>query len=145
MSLVKARLKPHGVFCVYSNGTPEQAFALRETADAVFSHRESFFNGYLLILSNDPIDVNEASLAKSLAKDDPFWNEVRGYEGTSTASKILDQMDVPRLPGGDGRLVVTDDCPILEYPDFLRERMRAEQPSFSLPKPLPAYVSGVSK
>ena len=43
MRLVQSRLKKNGVFCVYSNGTPEQAFALRETADAVFAHRESFF------------------------------------------------------------------------------------------------------
>ncbi|MFK7817788.1 MAG: hypothetical protein AB8G99_03635, partial [Planctomycetaceae bacterium] len=132
LQLVQSRLKKSGVFCVYSNGTPEQAFALRETADSVFAHRESFFNGYLLVLSNDKIDVNQTSLAAKLERDDPFWTEVRECKVTSTAGQILQLMDSPRLPGGDGTLIVTDDRPILEYPDYLFDRLRKDQPTFSL-------------
>ena len=143
MRLVKSRLKKNGVFCVYSNGTPEQAFALRETTDSVFAHRESFFNGYLLILSNDKIEVNQADLATKLAQDDPFWREVRGCDVTSSAEQILELMDSPRLPRGDGSLIVTDDRPILEYPNYLFDRLQKDQPEFSLPQPLPAYITGV--
>ena len=85
MQLVSRRLNPGGIFCLYSNGSPEQAFAIRETADSVFPYRETFFDGYLVILSNDPIHIDEAALDSKLQSADPLWTEVQSYPETATA------------------------------------------------------------
>ncbi len=135
LTLVRERLKPQGVFCLYSNGTPEQAFALRETADHVFPHRETFFNGYLLVLSNDPIQFDRSQLAQRLQRTGPFWDEVRSNEETSSVSAVLTALDQPKLPGADGRFVVTDDRPFLEYPNWLGPRVAEAYPDLKLPAP----------
>jgi SAM-dependent methyltransferase len=135
LQLVSRRLKPGGVFCLYSNGTPEQAFTVRETADRVFPYRESFFDGYLVILSNDPIRVDHDVLSKRLNSADPLWQEIAGHQFTSSADQILGLLDVPGLPGSDGSLVISDDRPIVEYPEMLKQRLRVAELPFELPKP----------
>ena len=135
LTLLSGRLKPNGVVCLYSNGTPEQAFALRETADKVFAHRETFFNGYLVVLSNDPIRFDEATLATRIQQPGPFWDEVRSNAETATAAAILTSLDQPRLPGADGAFAVTDDCPFLEYPNWLAPRIAEAYPELRLPAP----------
>ncbi|MEZ6063622.1 MAG: hypothetical protein R3C19_25000 [Planctomycetaceae bacterium] len=141
LRLVSRRLKPGGVFCLYCNGTPEQAFLVRETADQVFAYRETFFNGYLAMLSNDPISLSEESLRHCLNSGDPMWTEVRGHAETSTAEKIAALRDVPRLPGFDRQLTVTDDCPIVEYPVTLQKRIAALNLPFQLPAPDSSHSS----
>jgi hypothetical protein len=133
--LVSRRLKRYGVFCLYSNGEPQQAFAVRQTAAEVFAGCESFMNGYLLVLSNDPIRINEASLTRRLASSDPLWREIAAYERTRDPAGILSLLDRPTLPWGDGRLVVTDDRPIVEYPAFLRREVRRLGYDIVLPAP----------
>lgn len=121
--LVSTRLKPGGVFCLYSNGTPEQAFAVRQTAAEAFAHHVSFFDGYLLICSNDPIDISEDVLRRRLASNDPLWKEIHGWHETRDAVSILSHLDIPPLPWGDGRLITSDDHPIVEYPQFLSQQV----------------------
>jgi spermidine synthase len=123
--LVSRRLKPGGVFCLYSNGTPAQALVVRQTAARVFPHRVSFSNGYLLLLSNDPIDLGEASLRERYRGSGPFWDEVRAHERTRDASAFLQLFDPPDFPWGRGDLVTTDDHPIVEYPNVVEARARA--------------------
>lgn len=133
--LVKRRLQSGGVFCLYSNGTPAQAFSIRQTADQVFPYRLSFFDGYLVMLSMEPIELDTDVLTRRLHSDDPLWQEIAGYEPTSTAQNILDSLDVPRLPGHGAVLVTTDDAPVVEYPQMLAERVRSLQLPFELPQP----------
>jgi len=133
--LVKSRLKPNGVFCLYSNGTPEQAFVIRETADQVFPYRETFFSGYMVICSNAPISFTQASILKKLNRNNDFWKEVKSHAHTSTPDKVLSLMDSPRLLPGDQDLIITDNSPIVEYPDFLKKRVADKNYPFSLPKP----------
>jgi len=133
--LIARRLKPGGVFCLYSNGSPGQAFSIRQTADQVFAHRESFFDGYLLILSNDPIQMDRDVLTDRLNSDDPLWQEIAAYTETSDADHILQTLDTPRLPGHRTAMIITDDRPVVEYPRMLREHIRISQLPFELPKP----------
>jgi spermidine synthase len=121
--LVSRRLKPGGVFCLYSNGTPEQAFVIRQTAAQVFPHRASFYAGYLLILSNDPIDLSTEALARRFERRDPLWDEIRACPTTRDPAAVRQMVDDPPLDWGDGRLVVTDDRPVVEYPAFVSRRM----------------------
>ena len=133
--LISKRLKPHGVFCLYSNGSPAQAFSIRQTADQVFAHRESFFDGYLVILSNDPISLNASTLQHRLNGHDSLWQEISGCAETSTADRILDLLDVPRLPGNASAPIVTDDHPVVEYPQMLATQIQDAQLPFDLPRP----------
>jgi spermidine synthase len=133
--LISSRLKPGGVFCLYSNGEPQQAFAIRQTAAQVFRGRESFLNGYLLVLSNEPIAINEDDLARRLASNDPLWREIAAYELTRDAAGVLALLDRPTLPWGDGQLLVTDDRPIVEYPEFLRREVSRLGYEVALPEP----------
>jgi spermidine synthase len=116
--LVASRLKPGGVFCLYSNGTPGQAFVARQTAAKVFAHGESFFSGYLLVLSNDPLPWDRARVEEKRARlaDDPLWKDFAAVPATATLDAMLGLPDHPRLPWGDGRLISTDDHPRIEHP-----------------------------
>ena len=108
---------------------------VRETADQVFAHRESFFDGYLVVLSNDPIDLSEESIERKLARGGPLWEEIRNWPSTSSAAAILDLVDRPALPSGDGRWIVTDDRPILEYPHYLSTQLGGHADDLHLPAP----------
>lgn len=120
--LIRDRLKPGGVFCLYSNGTPEQAFVLRQTAAQVFPHRATFFRGYLMVLSNAPLGLTTASLERRFrdaAGAPGLWAEIRSFPALRSPAEVLNQVGGPRLSWGDGRLVITDDHPIVEYPQQL--------------------------
>ena len=133
--LIRDRLKPNGVFCLYSNGTAAQAFAVRQTAARVFAHGVSFLDGYLLVLSNDPIDLSTNTLARRLSQDDPLWREIRTFSRTQSPEAIHTLLDMPPLDWGDGRLTITDDRPIVEYPALLSETISAQGLATDLPAP----------
>jgi len=133
--LISDRLKPGGVFSLYSNGSPEQAFVIRETADQVFRYRQSFMNGYLLVMSNEPIVIDEARLKERYAQHDPLWEEIRNFAPTSTAAKALKALDKP-MPSGNLGLLIRDDRPIVEYPAYLRDQLSQHNLPFKLPYPV---------
>lgn len=133
--LVSSRLKPGGIYCIYSNGTAEQAFAVRQTAAKAFLFCESFFNGYLLVCSNDPFEVTENSLQEVLTRPGAFWDEVRACGKTKDAGSILGNFDYPRLSWGDGRIVITDDYPIVEYTEYVSVRIKESGYNVEMPKP----------
>ena len=54
----------------------------------MFAHRESFFNGYLIILANDPVQIDAGVLAKRLAGSDALWREIVANEVTATSDRI---------------------------------------------------------
>ena len=123
-SLISKRLKPGGVFCLYSNGTPAQALVVRQTAKEVFPHYRSFSHGYLLLLSKETLDLDEASLRERFQSVGAFWDEVRAFERTKDPVAFLQLFDPPDFPWGRGDLISTDDHPIVEYPSFVEERVR---------------------
>jgi len=123
--LISRRLKPGGIFCLYSNGTPAQALVVRQTAAKVFAYHRSFSHGYLLLLSNEPLDLSEDSLRERFRSAGPFWDEVRAFERTKDAGAFLQLFDPADFPWGRGDLITTDDHPIVEYPAFVDARVRA--------------------
>ncbi len=81
MEIVKKRLKPGGTFAIYCNaqGNLGQALVVRKTVAQVFKHYESFGDGYLLVVSDAPIEYTLESIQKKLDKmseDDPIKNEI---------------------------------------------------------------------
>lgn len=123
--LVSKRLKPGGIFCLYSNGTPGQALVVRQTAAKVFAHYRSFSHGYLLLLSNEPIDLAEPRLLERFRSPGPFWDEVRAFEPTKDANAFLRLFDSVDFPWGKGDLITTDDHPIVEYPAYVEAKIEA--------------------
>ena len=127
MRAIHSRLKPNGVVCMFSWGTDAQALTVRQTAAKVFPHQMTINGGYLLLLSNQPLDLSEGTLARRLTEHagDPLWDEVSAYVGKQGAAGLVERVDKPQFYFGDGRLITTDDRPVLEYPGFLEVAVEA--------------------
>jgi spermidine synthase len=122
--LIRSRLKPGGIACVFSWGTDAQAFTVRQTAAQVFQYQKSIWGGYLLLLSDSPIELNAQVLLARMTRhhDDPLWAEIIEFAGPLGASGLASVVDKPQFDWGDGRLLTTDDHPIVEYPAQLDQR-----------------------
>jgi spermidine synthase len=118
MELVKSRLKPGGVFCIYCNslGNEYQARMVRATAAAVFDHCESFGQGYMIVASDEPIQYTLALIRERLSED-AFLKRQCENHGWERLDAALDQ---PRLRW-DSPYLITDDHPLVEYPLILGE------------------------
>ena len=121
MALVKSRLKPNGVFCIYSNsqGIREQALLVRRTAAEVFRYYESFSNGYMIVASDSPISFDVSRFTDDNYRD-PFTDEIRSL-GAENIAKTLDR---PRLSWEDCDYVISDDHPLVEYPGVVQFLLR---------------------
>ncbi len=122
MKLVRSRLKPGGIYAIYSNsmGHDGQALVVRQTAAGVFRHGESFRRGYMLVVSDSPITFDVASIERALATagaEDPLAVDVRRF-GVERLAAALDR---PRLSWQGSPVIVTDDHPVVEYPDIADE------------------------
>ena len=131
MELVKSRLKPGGVFCIYSNsmGYVEQAELVRATAANVFKHCESFGEGYLLVVSDSPIVYDRQSIEAKLESEGegPFGTECRSDR--MGVDNLLKYHDSPRM-NWKCPYIITDDHPLVEYPHivkYLVDRARARK------------------
>ena len=116
--LVRSRLRPGGVFCLYSRGTEAQKRSMRETAATVFPYGESFFGGYLLVLAESPLALDGRTLRERFEgnRDDPLWREICTFEKTRDADAVRAAVDHPRLRWDAAGWIVTDDHPVIEYP-----------------------------
>ena len=97
MELVRKRLRPEGIYCVYSNsqGNDRQAMLVRRTVAAVFPYHESLQNGYALIASNDPIQFTRECEVR-ISRDTPFHEEVRLAEAVGIQHLRHDRQSSPR-------------------------------------------------
>lgn len=118
MQLVKSRLKPNGIFCIYCNslGNPYQARMVRATAASVFAHCESFGKGYMIVASDEPFQFTPELIRTRLAED-PF---LRRQCETYGLDQLAAYHDTPRLDWNSPYLI-TDDHPLVEYPQILGE------------------------
>ena len=123
MELVKSRLKPGGVFCIYSNsmGNGEQAEIVRATATAVFKYQESFGDGYLLVVSDSPIIYSKKSIEDKLKNEDILAAECSSSR--MGLNKLLAYHDSPRLKW-QSPYIISDDHPLVEYPDIVKYLVR---------------------
>ncbi|GAB4159943.1 MAG: hypothetical protein Tsb009_37260 [Planctomycetaceae bacterium] len=130
MELVKSRLKPDGIFCIYCNtasymGTEEQARAVRRTAREVFPYGETFHGGYMIMVSQKPFHWNRTRIERKLAGEPQLRKECESKK--VGLDKLVDAFDSERL-SWDCPYLVTDDHPIIEYPHIVRMLVqRAEE------------------
>jgi len=115
--LVQNRLKPGGVYAIYSNsfGNAAQAHLVRETAASVFRHCVTFDNGYLIIASDSPIVATEQSFRARIAEGDALGTEMATYE--AAGKRLIERLDTRSTWTGGG-YVITDDHPLVEYPKW---------------------------
>ncbi len=129
LGLVKSRLRPGGVVAVYANeGEPAQALLVQRTLAEMFAHRVSWYDGIVTVASDSPISVTEASLEAWMRRDDPLAQQMRLLD---QRMRDADEGTLFDLYDGDGAvdvvgdLAITDDWPLLEYPDIAADRVRA--------------------
>jgi spermidine synthase len=127
MEIVKRRLKPGAVFAIYSNaqGNLGQALVVRKTASQVFKYYESFGEGYLLVVSDTPIEYTVDSIQKKLdnmPEDDPIKDEIVKYG----VENLVAWKDSPRLDWENSPVFITDDHPVVEYPYVANKLVTAD-------------------
>jgi len=123
MQLVKSRLKPGGVFAIYCNsragGNEEQARIVRQTAREVFRYGETFWSGYMLLVSDRPIRFDRPLIERRLAQETKLRRECESYG----IDELLSSLDRDRL-SWESPFIVTDDHPIVEYPSVAKRLVR---------------------
>lgn len=132
---VLGRLNSDGVFCVYANGSAEQALAVRQTASEVFPHALVLHRGYQLILSRQPLDFSRARIDRRLAEPGELWEEFRQVRQKLGPDTFEQYVKVWELPLADSRITIRDDFPIVEYPTRLRRILSGFAPDLALPSP----------
>lgn len=120
--LVKSRLNPFGVFCIYSNagGNPAQGLLVRETAASVFKYTESFQGGYLILASQEPMGLSAETIGQRLQQFPALADEAKVAE-LRTGISLSALFDAPRLPWSGGGYLITDNHPLVEYPDVVAQ------------------------
>jgi hypothetical protein len=120
MQLVQSRLKKNGVFALYSHeGPPAQSSLVHATVRSVFPYMQTFRNGMLTVASNSPIDISREEIDRRLKSRDPLFREMAIFDrkGRVFAKRgIYENFDADGLPFEQGKYLITDDHPLVEYP-----------------------------
>jgi spermidine synthase len=133
--LVSRRLADNGIFCVYANGTPEQALAVRQTASAVFPCMLVLHKGCTLLLSKTQLDLLPARLETLLSQKDELRNEIRNFRTMIGEDGWRRYIEASQLPLADSQVTIRDDLPLVEYPVQLRKRLDTMGFNATLPQP----------
>ena len=120
LRIVSSRLKQNGVFLVYANclGNEAQKDLVEKTLRKVYPYCVSFLDRYMYLVSKSPIVYTKESIQNKLDKyaDDELIKEIKSVY---TVDKLLQLRDAENNNWEKCPLVISDDCPILEYPEEL--------------------------
>ncbi len=129
LRLAKSRLAPGGVLAVYANeGEPAQALLVQRSLAELFAHRVSWYDGIVTVASDHPITVTPDSLAAWMERDDPLAAEMRQLDAELVADGqgglygLYDGSEALQIVGS---VAITDDWPLLEYPEQAAAVVRA--------------------
>jgi spermidine synthase len=120
LRLVKSRLAPGGVLAVYSNeGAPAQTRLVQSTLAELFAYRVTWYDGLVTIVSDEPIGDMKERLAERLHRPDRLYREAALLDRT-----LQDEGGLQSWFDGEvysrelADRVVTDDQPLIEYPEL---------------------------
>lgn len=120
LRVVSSRLKENGVFLVYANslGNDAQKLLVEKTLKKVFPYCISFFNRYMYLVSKSPIIYTKESIQNKFDKyaDDELIKEIKSVY---TVDELYGLKDSENNKWEKCPLIISDDCPILEYPEEL--------------------------
>ena len=124
--LIRSRLKEGGIVGIYCNslGNAEQALLVRKTVSEVFRYYESFARGYFILASDSPIHVDRQHFEAKIHEGDPIAEDVR----ILGVDWLVRGIDRPRLNWTSSPYVITDDHPLVEYPQIASHLMQPAQP-----------------
>lgn len=122
MKLAKERLKPNGIYCVYSRSNhPEVSLSVLKTVKSVFKYTQTFSDCYLVIASDYPLSSNRKHIEKKLKLPDPVYEQIRKFK---KFYMLLDQnKDEQEKKLKNIPYIIKDDHPIIEYPYVINKRL----------------------
>jgi len=123
LRLVRSRLKPGGVLAVYSHeGNEAQARLVQATLAEAFAHRTTWLDGLITVASDRPIRITPQLLAARLARKDLLYRQMREMHARlKEEGGLISLWDAAEARTDTGDRVITDDWPLLEYPEVARE------------------------
>ena len=122
LQLLKRRLKPGGVVVLYTHeGWAEQAQLVRNTVSLIFRHAASFAGGVITVASEAPMRLDGASLQEKLRSDDRLMKQALAHIRRNGLP-----YDGPFHEAGS--YIVSDDHPLLEYPEIAAELVELPGP-----------------
>jgi len=129
LRLVKSRLEPGGVLAVYSHeGLPAQALLVQRTLADAFRHRTTWMDGMITVASDRPIRMDQALLERRMKREDTLYRQMRSLNKGMTMrgeDGVFSMWDGPDSGSGEvANISITDDWPLLEYPDVARALVR---------------------
>jgi protein-L-isoaspartate O-methyltransferase len=133
LRLAKSRLKPGGVLGVYSNeGSDAQTRMIQRTIAEQFAYRITWFDGIVTIASDQPIDLEKADLDAALTRPDHLFEEARILdEELRDEGGLWGLYDGRRYTRPIADRAITDDQPLVEYPDLAEQWVGTEDDSLT--------------
>ncbi len=128
LRLVKSRLAPDGVVAVYSNeGSEAQTALIRRTVAEHFRYQVSWYDGVVTLASDRPMAFDALRLRRFMERDDRLFKEMRRLDARlrreGWKEGVFSWYDGP-VTGPWADQVITDDWPLLEYPELAEGRVR---------------------
>ncbi len=140
LRLVRSRLAPGGILAVYANeGEAAQALLVQRTLANLFPYRVAWYEGFVTVVSDRPIDVSPARIAARMAQGDRLAEEMRILDAELSADGgegIFGLFEGEPTAGLVADRPITDDQPLLEYPSLAESRVQAVSAA-SIPKAAP--------
>jgi spermidine synthase len=131
LTLAKSRLKPNGVMVLYSQeGRPEQGGLIRATVRSVFPYMETFWGGVLTVASETPIEITQESVVHRMRRKSPLAREMAAFDRLlrkQGEEGLYSRFDSERLPVPETSHRITDDHPLVEYPDVTARLLEASR------------------
>lgn len=126
LRLLKSRLAPGGTVAVYSNeGSEAQTRLVQATLAELFAYRVTWYDGLVTVAADHPITLTEDELRARLQLPDRLYTEARWLDTQLPPSKrgLWGWYDGERVTTELADQVITDDQPLVEYPDLADERV----------------------
>jgi hypothetical protein len=120
LRLVKSRMAPGGVLAVYSNeGAPAQTRLVQSTLAELFAYRVTWYDGLVTIASDEPIEGMQERLLERLQRPDRLYREAALLDGSlQEEGGLYGWFDGDAYAQELADRVVTDDQPLIEYPEL---------------------------
>jgi len=130
LRLVKSRLSPGGIVAVYSNeGSEAQTLLVQRTVAEHFRYQVSWYDGVVTLASDEPIHFDRAMLAQRMTRPDRLYRELASLDAQlkeeGTVDGVWSWYDGPLDEGMVADFPITDDHPLVEYPELADQLVRA--------------------
>jgi len=129
LRLLKSRLAPGGIVAVYSNeGSEAQTLLVQRTVADHFRYQVSWYDGVVTLASDEPITFTRAMLKRRMQRDDRLYRELAELDARLVsegwADGVFSWYDGPLEGGMVADRPITDDHPLVEYPELADRLVR---------------------